>query len=74
MRTGVKAKARTSRSGKPTVPKVGGRPKPGKKQWEKPKVTYLGRVDEVVRRGGGKLSIPTFDPGEPFRKPRGQDH
>ena len=69
MRTGVKAKARTSRSGRPTVPKVG-----GKKQWEKPKVTYLGRVDEVVRRGGGKLSIPTFDPGEPFRKPRGQDH
>ena len=49
------------------------RPKTSKRQWEKPKGTYLGRVDEVVRHGRGKLSIPAGDPGEPFRKPRGHD-
>jgi len=73
MRTDTKANARTTRRGRSVMAKGNKRPKTGKRQWEKPKVTYLGRVDEVVRRGGGKLSIPSLDPGEPLRKPRGQD-
>lgn len=47
--------------------------KAGMKTWSKPKAIFLGRVDEVVQRGSGKLSIPAGDPGEPTRKPRGQD-
>jgi hypothetical protein len=73
-RMDAKAKVRTKRSVKSAARKTGEAPKPGKRQWEKPKAAYLGRVDQVVRGGGGKLSIPAADPGEPARKPRGQDH
>ena len=41
-------------------------------QWQPMRITYVGNVDEVVQGGGGKLSSPTGDPGEPLRKPPGQ--
>lgn len=66
-------KGHTTKRGRITVARGRKTPKAGRKAWEKPKVTFLGRVDEVVKRGRGKLSIPAHDPGEPLRKPRGHD-
>jgi hypothetical protein len=37
--------------------------------WEPMQVTYLGNVAEVVRQGGGKITILTGDPGEPRKVP-----
>lgn len=45
----------------------------GKKPWSAPRITYLGKVDRIIKRGAGKLSIPGLDPGEPTKKPRGRD-
>lgn len=42
--------------------------------WERPKLERVGRLAEIVQGGGGKLSIPTDDPGDPLRKPRGQEN
>lgn len=39
-------------------------------KWETMKVTYVGHVGEIVRGGGGKLSLVGGDPGE-SRKERG---
>lgn len=41
-----------------------------KKSWQPMQVKYVGRVHEIVQRGGGKLSLTGGDPGEP-RKPSG---
>ncbi len=44
-----------------------------KKVWETMHLTSVGHISEVVELGGGKLSIPSDDPGEEWRKPRGQE-
>ena len=42
------------------------------RKWEPMRLTPLGNVGEVVRQGGGKLSPPAADPGEPLKtKPSG---
>lgn len=43
-----------------------------KREWEPMRLTYVGQVAQIVQQGGGKLSVPGGDPGEP-RKPRGLD-
>jgi hypothetical protein len=43
-----------------------------KAQWESMKLIYVGHIREVVQQGGGKLSAPGGDPGEPRKqKPTG---
>lgn len=42
--------------------------------WERPQLQRVGRLAEVVQGGAGKLSLPTDDPGDAFKKPRGQEH
>jgi hypothetical protein len=44
-----------------------------KKAWEPMQLSPVGHISEVVEAGGGKLSIPSDDSGEPFRKPKGQE-
>ena len=44
-----------------------------KKSWEPMRLTPVGHISKVVELGGGKLSQPTGDTGEPFRKPPGQE-
>jgi hypothetical protein len=39
--------------------------------WEAPRLTFVGDIADVVRQGGGKLSLSPGDPGEPTRKPKG---
>jgi hypothetical protein len=39
------------------------------KQWQPMKLNYLGRISDIVQVGGGKLTPPSVDPGEP-RKTR----
>ncbi len=46
------------------------RVEPGKKRWEKPALTYVGNVGQVLQAGGGKLTPSPNDPGE-VRKPKG---
>jgi len=45
----------------------------GRKTWEPMRLTSVGRVSDVVQQGGGKLTIVGGDPGEPARKPKGQE-
>ncbi len=41
-------------------------------RWEPMRLTVLGKVADVVRVGGGKLSSAAADPGEPLKtKPSG---
>jgi hypothetical protein len=48
-----------------------GRAEPGKKRrWERPVLTYVGNVGQVLQAGGGKLTPSPNDPGE-IRKPKG---
>jgi len=35
-----------------------------KKPWEKPKLSYVGEVEDVVQQGDGKLTQVAADPGE----------
>lgn len=35
-----------------------------KKAWEPPGLSYIGDIADIVRSGGGKLSISGGDPGE----------
>jgi len=42
--------------------------KPG---WKKPEVKAAGTVAEILKGGGGKLSVETNDTGD-IRKPKGQ--
>ncbi len=39
------------------------------KTWEAPRMIYVGQVSEVIQGGGGKLSGPPTDPGEPNKTP-----
>jgi len=43
------------------------------KRWEKPRLSYVGHVADILQNEGGtgKLSPSTADPGDP-RKPPGQ--
>ncbi len=43
-----------------------------RQEWEPPKVSYVGDIDQLVLMGGGKGSPSPKDPGEP-RKVPGQD-
>ena len=42
-----------------------------KQPWESPKLTYIGRVRDVVQIGGGKRSQTGGDPGEPRKQSSG---
>jgi len=42
--------------------------------WERPKLERVGRLADIVQGGGGKLSLPTDDPGDAMKKPRGQEN
>lgn len=42
--------------------------------WEPMGLEPLGKVSEVVRIGGGKLSLPFDDKGDDPRKPKGQEN
>jgi hypothetical protein len=44
------------------------------RKWESMKLELVGHVGDVLRAGGGKLSIPTEDSGEDNRKPSGQEN
>jgi hypothetical protein len=37
----------------------------GKNQWESPTVKFVGRVDQLVQGGQGKVTVQVGDPGEP---------
>ena len=39
-----------------------------KQAWEPIELTYVGRLDEVLLQGGGKLSQTGGDPGEPRKE------
>lgn len=39
-----------------------------KKKWHSVRLTYIGKVSEIVQQGGGKLSTPAGDPGEPRKQ------
>ena len=39
-----------------------------KQTWEPIELTYVGRLDEVLLQGGGKLSQTGGDPGEPRKE------
>jgi hypothetical protein len=41
--------------------------------WEPMALKSVGRVSDVVQQGGGKLTLVGGDPGEPARKPKGQE-
>lgn len=41
------------------------------KVWQKPQVKPAGTLAEILKGGGGKLSITTSDTGD-VRKPKGQ--
>ncbi len=43
-----------------------------KKEWEEPTLRKVGTVGEVLRGGGGKLSVMADDSGDAPRKPKGQ--
>ena len=45
---------------------------PTKSRWTAPALTYVGRLDQLVRGGGGKVTIETGDPGEPKKVPGGE--
>ncbi len=40
-----------------------------KKVWRTPVLTQLGKFSSLVLGGGGKLSGPTGDPGDPRKPP-----
>jgi len=42
-----------------------------KPEWVRPAMANVGHIDQIIRAGGGKLSITAGDPGEPNRKPPG---
>jgi hypothetical protein len=48
--------------------------KPKSQQWEPIKLTYLGKVSEIILfPGTGKLSLPFDDMGDSPKKPKGQE-
>jgi hypothetical protein len=40
-----------------------------RRPWEPPTVKSVGTIGEIVRQGGGKVSILSGDPGEPRKVP-----
>ena len=44
-----------------------------RRSWEPMALKSVGRVSDVVQQGGGKLTLVGGDPGEPSRKPKGQE-
>ena len=42
-----------------------------KRRWEPMRLTYVANVSEIVLGGGGKVSLPPGDPGEPSSGPPG---
>jgi len=42
-----------------------------KRTWEEPSVRKVGNVGDVLRGGGGKMSVTADDAGD-VRKPKGQ--
>ena len=42
--------------------------------WEPMALESIGKVSDVVQQGGGKLTLVGGDPGEPLRKPKGQEN
>jgi hypothetical protein len=44
-----------------------------KRSWVPMTLKSVGRVNDVVQQGGGKLTLVGGDPGEPSRKPKGQE-
>jgi hypothetical protein len=42
-------------------------------RWEPIEFTYVGKIRDIVRGGGGKLSLPFDDKGDAPRKPKGQE-
>ena len=37
----------------------------GKSTWERPTMRLVGRLDELVQAGQGKVTVEVGDPGEP---------
>jgi hypothetical protein len=48
-------------------------PKKDSREWEPIEASDEGHVGEVLQAGGGKLSTSPGDPGEPNKKPKGQE-
>jgi len=46
---------------------------PARRQWVSPAVKVVGTIAEVLKQGGGKLSLTAGDPGETVRKPKGTE-
>jgi len=46
--------------------------KTDRKSWTRPTITPVGNVAEVIRGGGGKLTIQLNDVGD-VNKPKGQE-
>jgi hypothetical protein len=44
-----------------------------RRSWEPMALKSVGQVSDVVQAGGGKLTLVGGDPGEPSRKPKGQE-
>ena len=44
-----------------------------RRQWVSPAVKLVGTLAEVLKSGGGKLSVTAGDPGETIRKPKGTE-
>jgi hypothetical protein len=42
-----------------------------RRQWVSPAVKLVGTIAEVLKAGGGKLSVVAADTGEVQRKPKG---
>jgi hypothetical protein len=42
-----------------------------RRQWVSPAVKLVGTIAEVLKSGGGKLSVSADDSGDPPRKPKG---
>jgi hypothetical protein len=36
--------------------------------WRPMELVFVGRVDEVLRQGEGKITVPAGDPGEPRKQ------
>ena len=45
-----------------------------KRIWETMKLKRVGHMADVVRGGGGKLSVQADDTGDAPRKPKGQEN
>jgi hypothetical protein len=40
-----------------------------KERWERIEIRKVGHVAEILRQGGGKVTVTTGDPGEPKKVP-----